>query len=93
MNQGWSWSECSRRELFTSTQWEGVSRALQLTEREQQVCQLLLKGKTRIEIAEDLEVKPRTIRQFMEQIHSKLRVKNRVGVVVRLVQVRDFLNK
>ena len=69
------------------------SDLLELTKRELEVCKLLLQCKTRQEIAADLDITTRTIRQHMENIHVKLRVNNRVGIVLRIIQVRDKLNQ
>ena len=77
--------------LLTDRQWLEAGEALGLSIREQDVCRLLFEGNTRQEIADRLGIKSRTIRHHMEQLHEKLRVRNRVGVVLRIVEVRDEL--
>lgn len=62
-----------------------------MTSRERQVCERLFQGQTRQEIATCLGIKPRTVREHLENIHSKLRVRNRIGVVLRIIQMRDEL--
>lgn len=77
--------------MLTDAQWHLVSDKLNLTPREQEVCQLLFKIKTRDGIASALDITPRTVRQHMEQIHKKMHVNSRVGVVLRIIQMRDEL--
>lgn len=76
-------------EMLTEMQWTISAKELRLTPRETEVCQELFQGNTRNAIAEHLKIKPRTVRHHMEAIHRKLAVSNRVGVVLRIIQVRD----
>lgn len=76
--------------LLSTVQWQTLGMTLQLTRRESQVCQMLFMGKTRDEIAEELGLKSRTIRQYCEQLHDKLNVTNRVDLVLRVIQLRDI---
>ena len=85
------WGEKSNMNLIKQEQWPKIAADLELTEREIEVVQLLFKQMTRDEISDHLGIKPRTVRQYMENIHSKLRVKTRIGVVLRVIQVRDSL--
>ncbi len=78
--------------MLTQSQWTVTAETLRLTNRETQVCQKLFEGITRNQIADDLGIKPRTVRHYMEHIHEKLAVKNRVGVVLRIIQLRDELD-
>ena len=75
--------------ILTDEQWDMTAEILRLTRREKEVCRELFDGNTRIQIAEHLGIKPRTVRHYMEHIHQKLVVTNRVGVVLRIIQVRD----
>jgi DNA-binding CsgD family transcriptional regulator len=84
-------NESMRLNLVSKRQWNSIAERLDLTERELEVVKLLFEQKTRDEIAKKLELKPRTIRHHMENIHVKLGVNNRVGVVLRIIQVRDSL--
>ncbi len=78
--------------LLTARQWRDVSRFLQLTPRELQVARLLFLGHTREVIAAHLQVTSRTVRQYIERLHVKLKVQDRVGLVLRIVEVRDELS-
>lgn len=93
IRQAWKWSENPGEDLLTDDQWQEVSDALGLSYREAEVCRLLFEGRTRDNIKDELGLKSSTVRQYMENIHRKLRVNNRVGVVLRVVQVRDALRK
>jgi len=80
-------------EMLTQAQWIATGQQLRLTNREREVCQELFEGNTRNEIADHLGIKPRTVRHYMEHIHQKLAVSNRVGVVLRIIQLRDQLDE
>ncbi|TPE55366.1 response regulator transcription factor [Maribrevibacterium harenarium] len=65
-----------------------LRQELQLTERESEVLHWLANGKTNREIAEILEMSPRTVNKHLEQIFPKLGVENRTaaaGVALRLI--------
>lgn len=85
-------SDSPGSEMLTNSQWTITAQTLRLTKRETQVCQKLFDGITRNEIAEHLGIKPRTVRHYMEHIHEKLAVCNRVGVVLRIIQLRDQID-
>jgi len=79
-------------EMLSQMQWTVTAEKLRLTNREIEVCQELFEGNTRNEIADHLGIKPRTVRHYMEHIHQKLAVSNRVGVVLRIIQMRDQID-
>ena len=63
---------------------------LSVTERESEVLHWIANGKTNREIAEILEMSPRTVNKHLEQIFPKLGVENRTaaaGVALRLLSV------
>lgn len=76
-------------QLLTEAQWTELSQCFQFSQRERDVCRMLFEGKTRNETATKLGIKPRTVRDYMEKIHAKFGVCNRVGVALRVIQVRD----
>ena len=91
--QVWRNADPPGKSLLTSEEWDQVGLILELTPREKQVCQLLFLGITRVKIADQLQIKPRTVRHFTEQIHTKLQVNNRVGVVLRIIEIRDSIRR
>jgi DNA-binding CsgD family transcriptional regulator len=76
-------------DLLNDAQWNELSQCAGFSNRERDVCRLLFEGNTRREIATKLGIKPRTVRDYMEKIHNKFDVRNRVGVVLRVIQIRD----
>jgi two-component system nitrate/nitrite response regulator NarL len=63
-------------------------QALSLTAREDQVVDLLLKGRTNKEIASDLSLTERTVKHYMTVLMQKLNVRNRVEVVMAAQTLR-----
>lgn len=67
-----------------------LSVKLKITERESQVLYWIANGKTNREIAEILEMSPRTVNKHLEQIFPKLGVENRTsaaGIALRILAV------
>ena len=77
--------------LIEPSEWPAIASELGLTTREWQVMILLFQGKTREAIAGELRIKTRTVRQYVEQLHVKLEVQDRVELVLRIVECRDHL--
>ena len=77
--------------LIDDDVWRKLRKMVGMTEREYEVCRLIFEGKTRNEAALQLGITSRTVRHYMELLHGKLHVTNRVSLVLRLVQLRDFL--
>lgn len=89
----WQWNEEPGSHLITDAQWKKISYLLGISERECEVCRLLFSGITREEIAKQMGIKVRTVRHYLERLHTKLRVNNRVALVLRIIQVRDGLKR
>ncbi len=87
----WQWPEQPGKLLISEDEWTNISHILAISEREQEVCRFLFEGITREKIAEQMDIKVRTVRHYLEQLHTKLRVNNRVALVLRIIQVRDAL--
>lgn len=85
------WSQSPGEGLITPHQWSRISQLVEMSTREIQISNLLFAGLTRAEIADELGIRPRTVRFHMESLHDKLKVKTRVELVLRLVQLRDFI--
>jgi DNA-binding CsgD family transcriptional regulator len=92
-DESWQWGEAPDHNLISEAHWPLIANNLSLSDRELQVCQRLLDGLTREAIAKSLGIKYRTVRQYLEQLHEKLKVNNRVALVLRVIQVRDSLIK
>lgn len=72
--------------LFNEATWERVAQALRLSGRELQVVRAVFDECTEFAIAEDLRIAPRTVHMHFERLYRKLRVTNRVGLVLRVLQ-------
>jgi DNA-binding CsgD family transcriptional regulator len=85
------WGDDPGKDLIDESYWECIADMASLSERELQVSRLIFEGNTREQVGERLEISTRTVRHYMESLHEKLRVANRVGLVLRLVQIRDYV--
>ena len=90
-DDSWQWKNEPGTDLISDNEWKKISYLLGISEREQEVCRLLFQGITREDIAEKMGIKVRTVRHYLERLHTKLRVNNRVALVLRIIQVRDAL--
>jgi len=60
-----------------------------LTQRQQQILQLMQQGKVNKEIARDLDISLGTVKQHLVAIFKKLNVQNRTMAVARLAEFKD----
>ncbi len=61
-----------------------------LTKREREVFELLIKNKTTSEIAEELKISEKTVRNHISNAMQKLGVKGRAGAVVELLKLGEL---
>lgn len=61
-----------------------------LTKREQQVFEKLIKNKTTKEIAKDLGISEKTIRNHISNVMQKLGVKGRTQAVIELLKLGEL---
>jgi len=55
---------------------------IKLSTREEQIVALLLEGRTNREMGEQLQLSEKTIKNYMSLLMQKLKVRNRVGLVM-----------
>jgi DNA-binding CsgD family transcriptional regulator len=79
-------------DFLSGGQWVDIANAVHITTREMVVAAYLLQGLTRKAIAHRLKVSPETIRVHIDQLFHKLRVKDRLGVALRIARLRDSLS-
>jgi DNA-binding NarL/FixJ family response regulator len=77
--------------LVTAEEWPAIAEVLNLTIREWEVVVMLFRGRSRLAVARKLGISARTVRHYLEQIHIKLRVQDRIELVLKIVEVRDQL--
>ncbi len=61
-----------------------------LTKREKEVFNLLVLNKTTKEIAQDLNISEKTVRNHISNAMQKLGVKGRAGAVVELLKLNEI---
>lgn len=61
-----------------------------LTKREKEVFELLIKNKTTSEIAKELKISEKTVRNHISNAMQKLGVKGRAGAVVELLKLGEL---
>ena len=61
-----------------------------LTKREKEVFELLIKNKTTSEIAKELKISDKTVRNHISNAMQKLGVKGRAGAVVELLRLGEI---
>lgn len=61
-----------------------------LTEREQEVFELLVKNKTTTEIAQKLQISEKTVRNHVSNAIQKLGVKGRAQAIIELIKLGEL---
>lgn len=61
-----------------------------LTKREKQVFELLIQNKTTVEIAEELGISEKTVRNHISNSMQKLGVKGRASAVIELLKLGEL---
>ena len=61
-----------------------------LTEREQEVFELLIKNKTTTEIAKELYISEKTVRNHVSNAIQKLGVKGRAQAIIELIKLGEL---
>ena len=61
-----------------------------LTKREKEVFELLIKNKTTNEIAKELDISDKTVRNHISNAMQKLGVKGRAGAVIELLRLGEI---
>ena len=61
-----------------------------LTDREQEVFELLVKNKTTTEIAQKLQISEKTVRNHISNVIQKLGVNGRASAVIELLKLKEI---
>jgi len=80
-------------ELFTAGEWKVLAAQVGLSSRQVQVARLICRGLQKEGIAKAIGVSEFTIRMHANALYKRLRVHDRVGVVVRLVLLDRTLGR
>jgi DNA-binding CsgD family transcriptional regulator len=73
--------------MISPTDWVDVAQHLRLSAREFSVAVLIFEGNSRFQIAKRLKCSPETSRGFIDRVFAKLKVRDRLGMVLRVVRV------
>ncbi len=72
-------------DLFSPQQWRILAKQLGLTPRQRQIARLICLGQTNDEMAVKLELAPHTVRMHKQALYRRLRIRDRIGVPIRVV--------
>ncbi len=71
--------------LFDNKQWFYLQRRYNLTPRERQIAELICQGLRNGSIANYLRIKPGTVKTHTRNIYRKVRVKSKIGMLLKFV--------
>jgi DNA-binding NarL/FixJ family response regulator len=75
------------RPLLNSAEWNEVVRTLCLSPQQSRIVELLLQGKKDKSIAADLGLNVWTVRTHLTRIFRRLKIDDRVGLILRVFSV------
>jgi DNA-binding CsgD family transcriptional regulator len=73
--------------LLDDKKWLYIQKYFYLTDRELQVAKLVCRGFNNEDIAAKLKIKPGTIKTHIRNIYRRIRVKNKIQMVLKFVDV------
>jgi DNA-binding CsgD family transcriptional regulator len=76
------------RALASSVDFGKIREKYDLTEREQETLQHLIRGFTNKEIASRMQISPRTVKAFLRLVMIKMGVSNRAAVMGKVIEFR-----
>ena len=75
--------------MFSEQAWLEIARSLTLSARELQIVRRIFDDHTESTIAADLNISPHTVHTYIERLHRKLAVADRVELILRVMN--EFL--
>ncbi len=80
--------------LLDGKQWLYIQRRFHLTDRELQTASLVCRGFNNEDIAAKLKIKPGTVKTHIRNIYRRVRIKNKIQMVLKFVATATkFTNK
>jgi len=76
--------------MFSEEAWNAIGQSLNFSGRELQIVRAIFDDRTEFAIASELNISPHTVHTHVERLHHKLRVTDRVQLVLRVMD--EFLN-
>lgn len=71
--------------LLNEKQWSYVQSRYGLTPREREIAELICRGFRNCRIANALQIRPGTVKTHTRNIYRKVRVKSKIGMLLRFV--------
>lgn len=87
----WYVPENPGEDFLTGAEWVLMAGTARLTTRELVVAALLLKGQTRKSIASRLKLSPQTVRVHIDRLFEKFKVRDRLGLGLRIARIREAI--
>lgn len=84
---GESFYERPKTVLLSEKQWLYVQKRYHMSQRELQVAKLVCQGFTNGDIARRLQVKPGTVKTHLRSIFNKTRVRNKITMLLRFMEI------
>ncbi len=72
--------------LITKRQWKYLQRCYRMTPRERQIAELVCKGLINQEIAEELNIRPGTVKTHLRNIYRRVRVNKKILMLLRFIE-------
>ncbi|MCK4960617.1 MAG: response regulator transcription factor [Planctomycetes bacterium] len=72
--------------LFNDSQWSYIQQLYRMGNRELQVARLVCQGLNNKEVADRLQIKHGTVKTHMRNIYRRLRVKNKIAMLLMLME-------
>jgi DNA-binding CsgD family transcriptional regulator len=71
--------------LLKPEHWYYIQRRYRMSRRELQVAELVCEGFSNGEIAEELKIKPGTVKTHLRNVYRRIRVKNKIAMLLTVV--------
>jgi DNA-binding CsgD family transcriptional regulator len=78
--------------LLDDKQWLYVQRCYQLSPRELQVAKRICRGFGNEEVAREMQISSGTVKTHLRNIYRRIRVTNKIGMLLTFVEQVDALN-
>jgi DNA-binding NarL/FixJ family response regulator len=73
--------------MISPEDWVNLAQYLQLSARELSVGTLIFEGNSRFQVAKRLNCSPETTRVYIDRLFAKLNVRDRLGMVLRVLRI------
>ena len=77
--------------LIQKKQWDYLRKRYRMSPRELEVAQLVCRGFTNADVADELQISAGTVKTHLRSIFSKVRAHSRITLLLRFVATVDFM--